>query len=1354
MHQPHTPPPHPSASAATAGPQPRWWRWLARVVAHGLAGLIWAGSALLALVLAGAVAIVLWASTPVALPHTLGWAQQWLTDPATGASPLAFEGARGSLTHGGTVQGLVWSDAGLTVEVQGLELAWSATLWLGLLQRELHIRHWRMEHLRVTDQRAPTKDDRPDRPPPTQLLLPWLQQLDLPLQLQAFTLSGQTPLQVGPLQARYRYQAASGHTLDVTKLHWQDGVYALQAHVETAGPLALQLQLQGQLNTPALPDWPSQALAVNASLHGTLAGPEARLDLAAAIRPRGAVPDPQRATALALQARLRPWDAMPVAQASATLRHLNVAQFWPSGPITQLDGAWQAGPLPDTDGIWHISGELRNQLPRPWNEQGLPLERLQADLRIGPHGLELRQLTAQLGAGRLQAEGRFARASARSTARDSASDTARGAEGGTAASLVSGRIQVQQLEPRRVWSTLPAGRWQATAQASQQGGSTRWAVTAGPASDPTDPTVAAPAGRPAADLLPRLTASGRWASPQIAIERLALDWRGSRLTGTLESSTAAPSSAQAAAPSAGQAAAPWAAQADVQWVAPGLNMALRGRAAREAMDLQTEWALTDLQRFQRWSRDAIDAADAMFPALALRDQAAAWWATDLQGQATGQAQAQGPLAQMRWSSAFNTRLQADTGSRRWAVALETRVSGQRATTPDGNRELIRLETLQLQAGAHTHPLHWQLQLPEALELRIGPGHEVTVQAGQLHLQPVARPGTRTPVMAKEPAHLRWSALHGLDGHLASRGQLSGLPLSWANAWLASDTAPLGPLAAAGLSGDIWFDAEWDFHLPLLAGAAPDPHTPARAQWHLRHQRGDLHFSTGSGAETTTLRSGIETLQASARLQHDTLALSLLVQTAQLGRTEGQLSTPLTPPSATAGWVWAADAPLLGQLHMQWPNLGLLSPFVPPGWRVNGAVTAQASIGGTRQQPELQGHLHAQRLAIRSLLDGIDFSDGELLARLQGQQMVVDKLQLRGAGGAEGGLLEGSGQASWVQLADQRWSPRVDLRLQAQQWRLLARPDRRLTLSGDMRAHLAQDLLELTGHFVTDQALFLLPDEATPRLGTDVVVRGDPMPVPLHASLPFQTRLGVTVDLGQRFEVRGLGLQTALEGSLRVEAQPGQLTPSLTGDVRTVRGFYRAYGQRLNIERGLIRFNGPYDNPSLDILAIRPHPTQRVGVEIGGSAVAPRVRLVANPDLPDSEKLAWLVLGRPASGAGAEAALLQQAALAVLGGQGGQRDGTLAQNLGLDELIFQDEATDADGTVSAAALTLGKRLTDQLYVSYSRHITSAIGTVAVLLDLSRFLTLRAQAGDDNAIDIIYTRAFDRWHAPRTIAPDPP
>ena len=458
------------------------------------------------------------------------------------------------------------------------------------------------------------------------------------------------------------------------------------------------------------------------------------------------------------------------------------------------------------------------------------------------------------------------------------------------------------------------------------------------------------------------------------------------------------------------------------------------------------------------------------------------------------------------------------------------------------------------------------------------------------------------------------------------------------------------------------------------------------------------------------------------------------------------------------------------MQAELPHIGLWSALAPPGWRLSGRLQADATLGGTRAHPEWRGQLNASDLALRSLPDGLEFSDGHLRATLAGEELSIDSLRLRGAGGSTGGLLTGQGRASWplnTGASPARREPAIDLTLQAEQLRLLARADRRLSLSGQLQAQLRGPRLDLSGRLTTDQALFLLPDESTPTLGRDVVVRGTERPPGFGAGSPVQTQVRVDVSLGDDFHVRGQGLDTYLSGRLQIGKTPTQSAPQVTGQVQTVRGSYRAYGQTLTIEQGRLRFNGPVDNPSLDILALRPHPSQRVGVELGGTAQAPHLRLYAEPDMPDSEKLAWLVLGRPASGAGSQAAVLQQAALALLSGSGD--DGAFTRALGLDELSFQGETTQADGSTLAAALTLGKRISQQLYVSYTRSVVGALGTVAVYYDISRLLTLRAQAGDDNALDLVFTHTFDgqalpprtrRGNAsdggtpPRTIAPSSP
>jgi translocation and assembly module TamB len=302
------------------------------------------------------------------------------------------------------------------------------------------------------------------------------------------------------------------------------------------------------------------------------------------------------------------------------------------------------------------------------------------------------------------------------------------------------------------------------------------------------------------------------------------------------------------------------------------------------------------------------------------------------------------------------------------------------------------------------------------------------------------------------------------------------------------------------------------------------------------------------------------------------------------------------------------------------------------------------------------------------------------------------------------------------------------------------------------AQLLDARLTLRGTLAADQALIILPEDTAPQLGDDVVVRTAPVkaapqqqaaltkktsPADSTSSPRLVSDLLIELDLGPDFKLRGRGLDTRLAGKLSLHAVDNE-RPNLTGTVRALRGTYQAYGQRLDIERGLLRFVGPADNPMLDILAIRPKLSQRVGVQISGTALSPVVRLYAEPELPESEKLAWLVLGRSTSDSGGEAALLQQAALALLGGQGKGPSASLTQALGLDELSFKGGEGDS---TAGATVTLGKRLSSDFYVAYESGMEGTLGVFTIFYDLSRNLTLRAQTGEQSAVDVIWTRRYD-------------
>ena len=160
-----------------------------------------------------------------------------------------------------------------------------------------------------------------------------------------------------------------------------------------------------------------------------------------------------------------------------------------------------------------------------------------------------------------------------------------------------------------------------------------------------------------------------------------------------------------------------------------------------------------------------------------------------------------------------------------------------------------------------------------------------------------------------------------------------------------------------------------------------------------------------------------------------------------------------------------------------------------------------------------------------------------------------------------------------------------------------------------------------------------------------------------------------------------------------------------------------------------------------------------GVEIVGTVARPQVRLYSRPDVPDSEKLAWLVLGRgPADASEGDAATLFAAANALLGV--GSENRRLVRQLGFDDVSIGRTGVSALGmpqssiagktgsTVGNETLTVGKRLTKDLYVSYQQGLADAEASVRFAYQVTRRLQLLLIAGDNPGVDAVYRFTFGR------------
>src|SRR5260363_279445 len=124
-------------------------------------------------------------------------------------------------------------------------------------------------------------------------------------------------------------------------------------------------------------------------------------------------------------------------------------------------------------------------------------------------------------------------------------------------------------------------------------------------------------------------------------------------------------------------------------------------------------------------------------------------------------------------------------------------------------------------------------------------------------------------------------------------------------------------------------------------------------------------------------------------------------------------------------------------------------------------------------------------------------------------------------------------------------------------------------------------------------------------------------------------------------------------------------------------------------------------PALNILAMRRNQEVEVGLQVRGTTRAPRAQLVSEPNVPDTEKLSWLLFRHGTDkGATVGQQYAKNAALAFLGSMGGKQ---IAQRIGLDELsISQSEI----GLTDPQVITLAKALNRHFILGYEEGLSSS------------------------------------------------
>lgn len=599
-----------------------------------------------------------------------------------------------------------------------------------------------------------------------------------------------------------------------------------------------------------------------------------------------------------------------------------------------------------------------------------------------------------------------------------------------------------------------------------------------------------------------------------------------------------------------------------------------------------------------------------------------------------------------------------------------------------------------------------VKLQSPLTVSAGPG-KVTLGATRL---------------VAEGASLELKSFDLDNGHIRSAGTLTNVSLARIMQLRQQFTG-----VPSTLRTDMIFDGDWDFSIGQSASGYVQ----------IKRRSGDITTAIGRGFASL----GVGDLNARAAFSGgNRLTLTAHAQASRVGVLDIDAYTTLAPRD---GMLTVVDeAPIGGTIKANVPSLRTTGGLFGPSYLLDGHLALQLALGGTIAKPNVTGSLTGDGLSATMVDQGVELKDGVI--RIALSQNLVDFQQVE-FHGATSGTLRATGR---VRLDNAE--PDLTASIVADKLELFASPDRKLSLSGSASiangGHLGG--MQIDGKFTVDHALFDMPESPAPSLGDDVVIVrpdgstiGGKPPIEETASTRpaprFAPRANVDIDLGHDFRFRGQGADLGLAGKISVNSAP-DVPLRAEGNVRVTEGStYTAFGTKLNIENGFFTFNGPVGNPGINILAMRRNQQVEAGVQVTGTVQAPVARLVSEPNVPDNEKLSWLLFGHgtdQGNNIGQQSAMTT--ALALLGSAQGKR---IAQSIGLDEFsIGRSEV----GLTDPEVVMIAKAINQRFVIGYEQGLQSASNAVKATINLSRYWSVVVYGGTFYGADILYTRRFDR------------
>ncbi|RYY03891.1 MAG: hypothetical protein EOO53_05095 [Gammaproteobacteria bacterium] len=409
------------------------------------------------------------------------------------------------------------------------------------------------------------------------------------------------------------------------------------------------------------------------------------------------------------------------------------------------------------------------------------------------------------------------------------------------------------------------------------------------------------------------------------------------------------------------------------------------------------------------------------------------------------------------------------------------------------------------------------------------------------------------------------------------------------------------------------------------------------------------------------------------------------------------------------------------------NLAPMEGLLPFLNNVQGSASGKFNLGGTVSKPELTGNFNISNGSANLPKLGLELKN----ISFQVTSPSVNSAHVEGAITSGDGTLVTQGDFINLGSPDWYWKANVF----GAGIRIIEQSQLKATISPNLKLSANAKSIELTGSTEIPwarAALKNLPESAI-RASNDVVIVEDnsvSVTALTKKSLPIHTN--VILYFGDDVRFKGFGLDTRLSGKANVIKEENRQAFT-TGYVAVDKGIYRAYGQELTIERGRVIFQGPYDNPGLDIRAVRmDDDVVLAGLDIGGTLQHPKSTVFAVPAKTDSEAMAILLTGKSLSNSSKDDAYAIIGAIGKLGmSQGDSMTSDIVHKFGLDEVSIK-----ADKGLEQSELFVGKNVTPKLFLHYVVGLFDQAFSLGLTYKVNEKVHIEAESGKTQSLDVIY------------------